>query len=159
MPTTVSAKVNAASLESALKNQARFRLFNPSRPHGSFLLSYSRTLTAAEVGDFNASGDFLEFFTFPANTYLSSAKVTVPDMDTHATPLITLDLLLDATVLVNDSTAGQAGGTIEYSRAGLLDASAGLLKLKIETVASTIPTSYGAFTVLVEVYKGAPGTV
>lgn len=153
--TTVAVNRNANQVLSASRRLSLFRHEGLiSRAEGPFALKTTRTLTAAEVGDFNASGDFLNFFTFPTNCYLAGALVTVPDMDSDGTPSVTLDLMSGSTVLVNDDTAGQAGGVITYN--GLRDVSGEIFKLKIETVATGIPTSYGDFVVTVFVYLGAP---
>jgi len=119
-------------------------------------MQFDKTLTAAEKADFDASGDFLEFFTFPQNTYLAHANVTVPDMDSNGAPQITLDLMAGSAVLVNNDTAGQAGGDVNYD-GPLVDVSGDVFKLKIETVAATVPASYSTgFSVLALVYVGSP---
>ena len=156
MATTVTTPKLAENIKAAARSAALYRSDGRSgKASGAYLFKYARTLTASEVGDFNAAGDFLEIAVLPANTYLKSVKATVPEMDTGVDQ-ITLDLMLDSTVLVNDSTAGQAGGDIDYVAASILAAGGKTLKLKIETVANGIPTSYGAFTFHFELYFGAP---
>lgn len=157
---TVSTTISAGAVYEALRDLERYRTFHPSVPNGVQLISWSKTLTAAEKADFDASGDFLELFTFPANSRILNASVVVPDMDSHATPAITIDLMAGDTVLVNNDTAGQAGGTINYDAAGVIDVSSTVLKLKIETVAATVPSSYSSgFSAEVLVYVGAPKSV
>lgn len=152
---TVTTTLLAESVQSRLKDLSLYRSLNPSRPHGLYLLSWAKTLTATEKADFDASGDFLEIVKFGPDTHLVAASVTVPDMDTNGAPAITLDLMADATVLVNDNTSGQAGGTFGYTATGLTDVSSTTLKLKIETVAATVPSSYPAgFSAKLLVYYG-----
>lgn len=159
---TVSTSRIAAAVSAALSKLQRYRTAGyTGRADGVYLLKFTKTLTAAEVADFDAAGDFLEIMTFPSNCRLKSVTVDVPDMDAHATPTITLDLMVASTVLVNDSTAGQAGTSdIEWVQTGApLDVSSSTLKLKIEDAPATAQTSYGAFTVYAEVYFGTPVSV
>jgi hypothetical protein len=160
MSTTVSALANAGSVKSAMGTKQRKYELNPTAPSRGHLIQYSRTLTAAEVANFDGAGDYLELFTFPPNTYLEAYNVTVPDMDAHATPAVTLDVMAGSTVLTNDSTTGQAGGTIKSALTGITDVSDTVFKLKIETGPATAQTSYSsAFVALVKVYYGAPAIV
>jgi hypothetical protein len=157
---TVSTTITGAGVTTAVKRLQNYKTFNPGVPHGHYLLSWSKTLTAAEKADFDASGDFLELFTLPANVRLEKASVVVPDMDSNGAPAITIDLMAGSTVLVNNDTAGQAGGTINYDAAGVVDVSSTTLKLKIETVAATVPGSYASgFSAEALVYFGAPVSV
>lgn len=158
---TVSANRNAEAAKSALRNLNRYRSEGTvTRPDGVYMIKLTRDLTAAQVADFDGAGDFLEFGVMPANTYLLGAHVTVPDMDAHATPQITLDLMADATVLVNNDNAGQAGGDVEYADTGAgEDVGGKTMKLKIETGPQQAQTTYTTFTMRLRVYHGAPVTV
>lgn len=154
---TVTANRLAENFRAALRSAALFRSDGRSgRAHGWYKVKVTRTLTAAEIANFDGAGDFLELAVLPQYTYLGPVSVTVPDMDSGA--LLTLDLMLDATVLVNDSTAGQAGGTISHTPTGQLDSGGKTLKLKIEA-AGAGAGPYGVFTAIFDLYVGAPTTV
>lgn len=160
MATTVSAKVNAAAVKSAMARAKRKYVLNPTTPSQLHYITYDRSLSAAEVSSFDGAGDYLELFTFPSNCYLVSYSVTVPDMDSHATPTITLDVMAGSTVLSDDSTAAKAGGTITGTPTGIQDVSDTLFKLKIETGPATAKTSYAsAFSVKALVYIGTPAVL
>jgi hypothetical protein len=121
------------------------------RPEGPVFLKFTRTLTATETTSFDGAGDYLEIATLPTNFWVDKVNCTVSDHDGGG-PTITMDLMLGDTVLVNDSTAAQAGGTISYSGA-LLDGSGLVLKLKIETGPTTPVTSF-TYTCYVLGYYG-----
>lgn len=157
---TVSANRNAAAFFEAAHKQALYDSEGKvGRVYGPALIKFSRTLTAAETLDFDGAGDFLEFGTFPNNCYLIAGTVTVPSMD-EGVDAVTLDVMAGSTVLVDNSTAGQAGGDIAIDNLGVVDVSNEVFKLKIETAPNDPEESYAsAFTAVLYVFIGAPTTV
>lgn len=154
---TVSSSINAAGVIAAARDQQRYRALNGSRAHGTYFLKWTKTLTAAEVANFDGAGDILEIMNMPPNCYLTSVSLTVPDMDANGAPAVTLDLDAGSTSIIADSTIGQTGGTVDWG--GFKDISSSLLKLTIDTGPATAQTSYSAFTVYMVVEIGSPATV
>lgn len=70
--------------------------------------------TAATTLELN---DVIKFFKLPANAKILFGRIACEDLDSHATPTITLDLLVtDGTTtkyVFNASTIGQAGGFVD----------------------------------------------
>lgn len=157
---TVSANRSAAAFTEAAHRQTLFGSEGKiGRVFGPRVIKFSRELTAAETADFDGAGDFLEFGTFPPNCYLVCGTVTVPSMD-EGVDAVTLDVMAGSTVLVDDSTAGQAGGDIVIDNLGLVDVSGEVFKLKIEDAPNDPEESYAsAFTARLLVFLGAPTTV
>jgi len=147
-----------------MKSQ-RKRANIPLRPNGLYLLKGTRTLSS--LASFDATGDELELFEFPSkyNTYLVGFTISPGDLDTHATPTVTLDVLYEnsagtETVLVSESTAGQTGAKIEYLpsiSAGtgfLLDVTGGSLRLEIGNAAQATAATTASVSFSILVYVG-----
>lgn len=90
------------------------------------------------------AGDLWKFIKLSKNTEVRAASLTVTDMDTHATPTLTLDLGYDLDSGVDDddywlanSTAGQAGGTAASTANIFRAADDYVVQVKVEAAGAT----------------------
>jgi len=117
---------------------------NPNlRPVGLFAFDSGADTVAATNTE--TAGDELFTIKFPDETYLLSLQVTASVLDSNGIPALVFDTIVEdsagsETVLINDSTIGQAGGSDELdANAGhiLRDVSNQYLGFKVATGAAT----------------------
>lgn len=108
------------------------------------LVPFSQTIEIPTTSSDEADDEYF-FFTFPKKAYLVDLQVTAEALDGHATPTVVFDVISETsggteTVLINDTTVGQAGGSDRLDADGghlLRDVSLQKLGIKIETGAAT----------------------
>lgn len=128
-------------IESALRNAQDE---NVAIVHGTctpqiFCDSYTIATTALDDED-----DFRRLYLFPDGAIITDLRATVTDGDGNATPTLVFSLVTTsssdvvADVLVSESTAGQAGGTVRIADAGVGQYVGGkYLAWRTDTVAAT----------------------
>jgi hypothetical protein len=86
-----------------------------------------------------AASDTYDFLYVPAGTFITYLAMQVPDLDTAASPLITLDVgdSGSATRFVSASTAGQAGGSVVATGIPRYYSTKDLLTWKVNAAADT----------------------
>ena len=87
-------------------------------PTGAVVVPFSVSLTTAL-----AAADVIELVKIPNNAVLLDFTMDVTDLDTNATPTLTLDIGDDAVAnrFVAASSIGQAGGRLTYGEDGAAD--------------------------------------
>lgn len=115
-------------------------------------LSFSLDIGTDNLG----AGDLWKFVTFNERVAIHSARLEVTDLDSNATPTLTLDLGYDLATGVDDddyflanSNIGQAGGAAQSAAAFFAPQETFTVQAKVETAAATAAAGKATLTLLV----------
>ena len=156
--TVTAAVANADSLDRRLKGITRTqRLLKNDAPQGLYFISQSAEAGTASLDE---TADIFEVLKFPSNrsVYIMAMEMTCDDLDSGATPALTLDAVAydgsTTKTFISGSTAGQGGASDTMDAdLGLMSYDVGgyYLGTKVGTGAATAAAGTIKFNVLVYV--------
>ena len=136
MATTTNATTQAPLEAAIAKKQRSIAARGPGYYSGAKIIKQVVSLASTDL----QNGDSVDILTFPGRCFLTGLWIKITDVDTNGTPALTFDIRADSDVLINNSTAGQAGGNDQLDAdldPVLLDVSGSVLKFVPETSAAT----------------------
>lgn len=143
---SIGSTANKRSTWRLIKHATNYTNNVPFDPQGFFAFDTgAQALAATNVDD---ADDAKFTFQFPDNCYIYDLQATVTDLDGDAAPALVFDVITSTTgasggtevVLINDSDAGQAGGSDELDRNSghmFRDVSGLYLGIRVVTPAAT----------------------
>ena len=141
--TQILSSANKKSFWRKIMQQTRYGYSVPLDPGGLYAFDTGAATVAATNTE--TADDELFVLQFPDGAYLVNLQVTLTDLDSHGTPTLVLDHIVEnaagtEVVLISGSTVGQAAGSDELDANGghlLRDVGGMYLGFKVSTGAAT----------------------